>query len=150
MSIQANREYRRAAAKYLQEQNQCYPAHLVDVPREEWPERVPPGLLTAKRSKTYLVQVFNEGTSGVLVRLSVNRTGITPKGGWQQDIPWEDLQRLKREAGYGHLDAVEVFPRDADVVNVANMRHLWVLAQPLAFAWRERNGGVTRVDGSQS
>lgn len=136
MGIEGNREHRRAAAKYLQEQNHRYPTHLVTVPRDEWPERSPPGLLTALRSRTYLVQVFNEGRAGVVVRLSVNRTGITPKGGWQQDIPWEDLQRLKREAGYGNLHAVEVFPPDEDVVNVANMRHLWVLADPLPFAWR--------------
>jgi hypothetical protein len=135
--IEGNREHRRAAAKYLQEQNQRYPAHLVEVPRDEWPERAPPGLLRALRSRTYLVQVFNEGHAGVLVRLTVNRTGITPRGGWVQDIPWEDLQRLKREAGYGHCDAVEVFPPDEDVVNVANMRHLWVLVEPLPFAWRK-------------
>jgi hypothetical protein len=135
--IEGNREHRRAAAKYLQEQNLRYPAHLVTVPRDEWPERQPPCLLTALRSRTYLVQVFNEGRAGVLVRLSVNRTAVEPKGGWQQDIPWEDLQRLKREAGYGDLEAVEVFPPDKDVVNVANMRHLWVLAEPLPFAWRK-------------
>jgi hypothetical protein len=30
-----------------------------------------------------------------------------------------------------------VFPPDTDVVNVANMRHLWILAPgTLAFAWR--------------
>ena len=135
MSIEGNREYRRAAAKYMQEQNVRYPAHLVEVPRDEWPEYVPPGLLTAYRSKTYLVQVFNEGKDGVLVRLSVIRTGITPKGGWLQDIPWEDLQRLKREAGYADFDAVEVYPQDGDVVNVANIRHLWVMAHPLRFKW---------------
>lgn len=133
--IAGNREERRAAAKYLQERNQRYPAHLIEVPRDEWPEYVPPGLLSAKRSKAYLVQVFNEGRAGVLVRLSVNRTGVTPRGSWTQDIPWEDLQRLKREAGYGGFDAVEVFPNDANVVNVANIRHLWVMADPLPFAW---------------
>lgn len=131
-----NRSDRRAAAKYMTSESAKYPAHLVDVPRCEWPDNPPPKLLRALRSRTYMVQVFNEGHAGVLVRLSVNRTAIEPKGGWLQDIPWEDLQRLKREAGYGDFDAAEVYPRDADVVNVANMRHLWVLAQPLQFAWR--------------
>jgi hypothetical protein len=135
--IEGNREQRRAAAKYLQEQARRYPPHLVEVPRDEWPNSGPPGLLTLYRSRDYLVQVFNEGHDRVLVRLTVNRAAVTPRGGWQQDIPWEDLQRLKREAGYGHCDAVEVFPPDEDVVNVANMRHLWVLVDSLPFAWRK-------------
>ena len=33
--------------------------------------------------------------------------------------------------------AVEVFPADDQVVNVANMRHLWVLPEPLPFAWEK-------------
>ena len=47
-----------------------------------------------------------------------------------------DLQRLKAECGYGGHDAVEVFPHALDVINVANMRHLWVMGEPLTFAWR--------------
>jgi hypothetical protein len=46
------------------------------------------------------------------------------------------LQRLKAECGYADRDAVEVYPRERDVVNVANLRHLWVMREPLAFAWR--------------
>jgi len=73
-----------------------------------------------------------------IVRLSVLRTSLDTAGGWQQDITWEELQRLKREAGYGDHDAVEVFPPDADVVNVANIRHLWILEPGhLPFAWRK-------------
>jgi hypothetical protein len=132
-----NRDQRRAARKYMAEQAARYPAHLVEIPREEWsPEhRATTHLLRALRSKTHLVQVFNEGHHGVLVRLSINRIGIDSKGGWLQDIPWEDLQRLKAEAGYGDSDAVEVYPRDKNVVNVANIRHLWIMSEPLAFAW---------------
>lgn len=143
MSIQGNREHRRAAAKHLQEQNARWPAYLLEVPRAEWPEYVPPGLLTVWRSRSYLVQVFNEGRAGVLVRLSVNRTAIRAGGEWAQDIPWEDLQRLKAECGYADFDAVEVFPRHSNVVNVANMRHLWVMAEPLAFAWQAETARST-------
>jgi len=143
LATKRNREQRRAAAKYLQEQNARWPAHLVTVPRHEWSERaLASGLAAVWRSRGYLVQVFNEDDAdSVLVRLSIIRTGIQSDGGWVQDIPWEDLQRLKREAGYGDFDAVEVFPRDADVVNVANIRHLWILRGPLPFAWRSRTGG---------
>lgn len=70
------------------------------------------------------------------MRMSVNRTALTKDGNWDADIGWEELQRLKAEAGYGNMDAVEIYPSDKDVVNVANMRHLWILSEPLAFAWR--------------
>ena len=105
------------------------------MPREEWPSVA--SHIEAWRSREYLVQVFEEQAAGVLVRLSINRTRLTNDGGWQQDIPWEDMQRLKSEAGYGGFDAVEVYPSDADVVNVANLRHLWVMHEPLSFTWRK-------------
>ncbi len=130
------RDQRRAAAKYLAEQNKRWPAHLVHMPQDEWPPGMSPKLLAVMRSRDYLVQIFDE-QKPVLVRLTINRCAITPAGGWQEDIPWVDLQRLKSEAGYGEFDAVEVFPNDIDVVNVASMRHIFVMAEPLSFAWRK-------------
>lgn len=131
------RDQRRAAAKYLAEKNKLYPAHLVPMDLEDSP-RGPGSPFEAWRSREYLVQVFQDHAPGVVARLSINRTRLAPDGGWAQDIPWEDMQRLKREAGFGGFDAVEVYPSDGNVVNVANMRHLWVLEKQLPFAWRKR------------
>lgn len=118
------------------QENAKWPAQLKEWPREEWPNHGAPGVLRVFRSRHFLVQEF-AAVAPAIVRLSVNRAAITADGGWRQDITWEELQRLKREAGYGDFDAVEVFPPDTDVVNVANMRHLWILpADTLAFAWR--------------
>ncbi len=126
---------RRAAQKYLAQENAKWPVELREWPREDWP-RPSPKVLRVFRSRTFLVQEF-AADAPAIVRLSINRAAITSDGGWQQDITWEELQRLKREAGYGDSEAVEVFPPDRDVVNVANMRHLWILpAGTLAFAWR--------------
>jgi hypothetical protein len=129
------REQRRAAAKYLLEQSKRYPAHLIPVPRDEWEPSQ--NVIEFWRSRDYAVQVYKESNPGIMVRLSINRTRILPSGDWQADIPWEDMQRLKAEAGYGQFDAVEVFPADCDVVNVANMRHLWVIRGSISFAWRQ-------------
>ena len=131
-----SREQRRAAAKYCAVQAKKYPAHLVEVPPEEWPHGSSITRNALWRSREYLVQEFAESTALVLVRLSISRTQIDKKGGWSQDIAWEDLQRLKGEAGYGGFDALEVYPADKDVVNVANMRHLWVMRDRVPFAWR--------------
>lgn len=140
MSRAANREEIRFIRAYLKAENKKWPAHLMPVPAAD----VPPQALNAQskvvgvfRSATHLVQVY-EGVSPVLVRLTVQRTAIDDEGGWLQGISWEDLQRLKREAGYGAFDAVEVYPADTDVVNVANMRHLWVMQSELPFKWTKK------------
>lgn len=136
MSHGLNRAERREAARYMAKESAKYPAHLVQVPPDQWPERVPPGLAEVWRSRDYLVQVF-AAQLPCAARLSVNRIAIAGDR-WQDGIAWEDLQRLKGECGFPHHDAVEVFPAQGDVVNVANMRHLWVMADPLAFAWRAK------------
>ena len=88
-----------------------------------------------KRSRTHLVQLFEE--RGGVIRMSVQRTEWDERQNrLRDDISWDDLQRLKAEAGYGDRWAVEIFPADRSIVNVANMRHLWLLPEPPAFAWR--------------
>ena len=128
------RTERREAARELAKTSAKFPKHLVEVGLQNIGATPPPGLIKVFRSREYLVQVFEEPAPCVC-RLTVNRTKLDGSN-WQADIGWEDLQRLKNEAGYHGRDAVEVFPRQNDVVNVANMRHIFVMAEPLSFAWR--------------
>lgn len=86
------------------------------------------------RSREFLVQEF-EAQAPAVVRLSINRVELAGDR-WVDGISWEELQRIKSECGYGQADAVEIYPPKDDEVNVANMRHLWVLRDPLSFAWR--------------
>lgn len=125
----------RAERRQLERDNAKRPRELQLVPREDWP-LVPnePGLQRVWRSREFVVQEF-AAPAPALVRLSVSRTSMTPTG-WAQGISWDELQAIKAQCGYPDRDAVEVYPREADVVNVANLRHLWVLREPLAFAWR--------------
>jgi hypothetical protein len=138
------RSQRRAAEAFLRAENLKWPETLKLWPREEWPTGMSgtPGVIGVYRSRGFLVQVFGE-PAPVVVRLSIIRTAIKSNGDWQENITWEELQRLKREAGYGDFDAVEVYPPESDVVNVANLRHLWIL-QPgnLPFAWRKQGGSA--------
>lgn len=139
MSALANlsRAERRHAERYMQRENAKWPNVLKEWPRAEWPTDNPQ-ILRLWRSRDFLVQE-HAAPEPALVRLSILRTALEAGGGWQQDITWEELQRIKREAGYGDRDAVEVFPPDADVVNVANIRHLWILSSGhLPFAWRKK------------
>lgn len=131
MSIATTRSQRRQ----LERESAKWPATLTPIPRHEWPNPNGPQLRVL-RSRDFLVQEF-EGDDTALVRLSINITSMDGAR-WKDGIPWEDLQRLKAEAGYPFHDAVEVFPSAMDVVNVANMRHLWVMRDKLPFAWRAK------------
>ena len=132
-----SRADRRAAQRYIAQENAKWPAQLKEWPRAEWPE-TRANVLRVLRSRGFLVQEY-AAEAPAMVRLSINRTALASGGDWAQEINWEELQRLKREAGYGDQEAVEVFPTDRDVVNVANMRHLWILpAGTLPFVWRAK------------
>ena len=96
-------------------------------------DRLPAGIVECWRSRDFLAALWRKGGQS---RLTVNRTMIDGKGNWLDGITWDDLQRIKSECGFGAVEAVEVYPADTDVVNVANMRHLWILNEPLPFIWR--------------
>lgn len=112
-----------------------------EVPRLDWPDgyfspKWRHGLPVAVfRSSRYFVGLWS-ATDGIL-RLTVNRVDDDPKTGrWRDGITWDELQRIKTECGFGDRDAVEVYPRDSDVINEAPMRHLWIMPEPLAWCWR--------------
>jgi hypothetical protein len=95
-----------------------------DVPRGNPPLKV-------WRSRFFLVQLFNQDGH---LRLSINRTKINNEGNWCDGITWDELMACKHACGFGDRWAVEVFPPEQHVVNVANIRHLWLVDQP-SYAW---------------
>jgi len=127
-----------AKIKRLKQDNKGYPAHLVDVPKEFWPLtwKADPRLeyVRVLRSSKFLVQIIVEHPSEN-VRMSVSRTMIDHQGNWKADISWEELQQVKYEAGWGEFICVEIYPANANVVNVANMRHLWLLPEGTQMGW---------------
>ena len=133
-----NRELRRM----LEAENAKWPRALREVPRDDWPPACQTMSASGRgphrvfRSRDFLVQVHDAPYA--VGRLTISRTTLG-KDRWNDGISWDDLQRLKAEAGYSGMAAVEVFPPDCDVVNVANMRHLWILAEPPAYMWRQES-----------
>ena len=127
--LSVSRRERRALAA----DNRKQPTELRQVPHAEWPLNRPRGITELWRSREFLVQVFDHEAA---VRLSVCRTVVGGGERWADGITWDELQRLKRECGRGDKAAVEIYPPDAEVVNDANMRHLWVMREPISFAWR--------------
>lgn len=85
------------------------------------------------KSSEFLVQIFNLDNEPT--RLTVNK--VKRKGnGWADGITWDQLMQIKRLLGYADMCAVEIYPPDRDIVNVANMRHLWIVDMP-DFAWKK-------------
>lgn len=132
MTIATSRNQRRI----LEKENAALPLVLQEVPRHQWPTQRT-HILRVFRSRHFLVQEYL-APSPAKVRLSVCRTSVGNNGRWLDGISWDELQQIKRECGYGDADAVEVYPADDDVVNVANMRHLWIMDQPLNFKWMKQ------------
>lgn len=113
---------------------------LRKVPRAQWPaaQREKTERVEVWLSARFIVQVFDE-PNGVL-RASVNlveHSEVGPDGTplWHDGITWEDLMLVKAEIGRSDAWAVEVYPPDAQVINVANMRHLWILPEPPTYGW---------------
>lgn len=124
-----SRAARRAAAR---EATKGQPVHLVPVPREDWPA-YPPGdsrpPLEVWRSRAFLVQVYAVAELGAELRITVQRSDR--KAG----ISWDELLEVKAQIGRGDTPAVELYPPTSHLVDVANMRHLWTLAELPAWTW---------------
>lgn len=129
MTITASRTQRRLAAK----ENAKRPKALTQLEKAQWPNDGEVKRIAVWCNRDFLVQVFAETDA---IRLSINRTTLRSDGRWEDDISWDDLQRIKAEVGYRDRTAYEVYPRDHDVVNVANLRHLWIPHVAPTFGWR--------------
>lgn len=77
----------------------------------------------------YQVQVHEvpESALGPLVWLNLKRHDLAPLRDWR------DLQRLKNEILGPDVEAVELFPAEGRLVDMANQYHLWALARGERF-----------------
>ncbi|NJL53926.1 hypothetical protein HC928_01385 [bacterium] len=133
MNNKQRRAYEKAQREVAKQRAKALPDTLTLVPRDEWPS-FPPDKMPVQCwwSKKYIVQLYAE--SNGVQRLSINRTS-RHKGDWADKMTWDELNQIKIDLGFGNAYAIEVYPRDRDRVNVANMRHLWILPTPLKVGW---------------
>lgn len=136
MTTIAGRTVTRDQRRQLARESARLPVTLQPVDRAIWPPNQDSRLRAVWRSRGFLVQVLDESEG--IIRLTVNRTTVdTHTGRWEENITWDELQQLKRECGFGQRDAVEIYPADRDLVNVASMRHLFIQPGELAFKWKK-------------
>ncbi len=130
----------RQRAAQLRAESRRWPKFLVEIPRDDWPEmsRLAPKNRPVRvwRSRRFLVQQFEIGDEPT--RLTVSVADLEAGGRWKSGISWDALQEIKSQCGFGDQEAVEVFPRDQDLVDVQNMRHVWILPEGhgLTCFWR--------------
>lgn len=139
--INASRQQRKA----LERENERWPINGREIPKDQWPRDLEFDRLRVIRSRDYLIQVFNVGKEGAILRLSVNRTKLLGTGRWDDGLTWDELQTVKRIAGYENYWAVEIYPPDAEVVNVASMRHLWIVPTMPEFAWHHASATTPKT-----
>lgn len=125
----------RADRKRLAKMNAKRPKKLTLVDPAFWPADA--GYQDNRKevwvSNKYLVQVFIEDND--IIRVSINRTTKNSEGEWEDNLTWDEIQQIKTDIGAADLYAIEVYPRGRDVVNIANMRHIWLLPEPLNIGW---------------
>lgn len=140
-----NRQERRANRRISHQNNKDRTSKLTPIPRDEWPI-MSPEPISCWVSKRYMVQVYQEPNyhQWSLYRMSICRTTQNGKGQWDDKITWDEIQAIKTELGFGTKFGIEIYPRDDEVVNVANMRHIWLLPIPLDIGW-PRGNNKTRI-----
>lgn len=80
------------------------------------------GLRGAALNEVYAVQFFTQETPwGTVDHLVINRHDGAA------GIPWADMQRIKDDLMGPERVAVEVYPPRSQLIDDANMYHLWVL-----------------------
>lgn len=135
-----NREGRRKAVKYLEVQRRHFSLCMSKIPISDWPPNVasmPSRPVMVFRSRDFLASFYDD-PNGYL-RMSVQRVTQFGDGNWKDGITWDDLQRVKAQCGFGEHWMVETYPPDSEIVNVANIRHLFLLSEVPPFAWTKKD-----------
>jgi hypothetical protein len=57
-----------------------------------------------------------------------------------KDIPWADKQRIKNDLAGSERIALEVFPAEAELVDEANLYHLWILPPGMSLPFSLHGG----------
>ena len=123
----------RAARRSIAARVSKWPDELTPIPASEFPDGAS-APDAAWRSKDYIVQMKMEASG--YRRLTVSRTLVDAGGNYGADISWDELQAIKHSIGFGEKWAVECYPPNSEVVNVANMRHLFILDAPPDYGWK--------------
>lgn len=121
------KKFTEQVVKQVEDERQKMPDHLVKVDLKSYYEGDPAkdGITEIWVSNSFRLAVFvhADGTE----QLNIHRTHIDHENdAWKDGITWDEMMELKRQCGRGERDFFEWFPRDSNIVNNGNFRHLWL------------------------
>lgn len=127
-----NRQQRRALEKAKRMLIATYPDELTRVaendPNMPYTSH-PQDLDSVWRSKKYTVMVWNV-PAGTKLTISRNEWDSHTRR-YKDEITWDEIMDIKRSVGMGERNAIEFYPPDSEVINIANVRHIWILPQEM-------------------
>jgi hypothetical protein len=138
-----DRQGKKKLAKRILSECAQYPQELVQIPIT--PTMFTDGIpspVEIWRSRGYAVQVFDINSQWFHIK--INRNAFTLQfDRFLDGITWETIMRLKAEIGRSALEAVEVFPSEADVQE-SKLRHIWLrktgsIIDDWGIGWKARN-----------
>jgi hypothetical protein len=134
------------------------PQLLELIPREQYPlGRNAPTLVYSDPVNGVVVQVWEGKTPGCdgtpwagTLRVAIKHTSAkTPEQamgrGYAKPITWDDLQAIK-DHFWPERIAVEVFPPKSEIVDVADMRWIWVLPKGAVLPFNLRGDSLHRLE----
>jgi hypothetical protein len=68
------------------------------------------------------------------IRLSIMRHDL------KDGLTWDEIRAVKKDCGFADFDALEFYPKESDIVNTGNMRHIFIFEKELPLIWRVKNG----------
>ncbi|MGM0806493.1 MAG: DUF7694 domain-containing protein [Bacillota bacterium] len=86
-------------------------------------------------------RAYSDGSSyAILIRTVETEWGLVEhaaiRNGDNTDIPWGEKQRIKNEVFGTERVAIEVFPKESELVDAANMYHLWILPEDMELPFK--------------
>lgn len=101
-------------------------------------------VLRVVRNDFWIVQVYAfRGELGEMVHLAIRSVKRTPCAvRFDAEPCWRELQRIKNEIVGPDREAVQVYPRSGELVDDADMYHLFVYPKecPIPFGLHRENG----------
>lgn len=124
-----NREQRRALEKATRLLISTYPDTLEIVPENDLNvpySSHPEDIKTIFRSKKYTVILWKQNRIDGKQRFSISRNEWNSKERrYVGDISWDEIMEIKRQIGLGDVECWEYYPKDNEIINEANMRHIF-------------------------
>lgn len=103
----------------------------------------PPGTVGPRGWVAEFTTAHRNNVFAVLDRTLKNGVRHLAISSLSEDRPtWHEAQRIKDEIAGENATAVEVYPPRAEIVDDANMYHLWIVPDPLPFSLANREPGA--------